>query len=432
MNEPKISDNSSIQKTLKQAQRLVALKCVLPFAAPLLKVLGVDADKIKTDLEMADNLAQQAQELATVPDKFNDYFGKRGWIIYESLSLEVAKKAIAVADTGDIDAAEQILVDYFTPATVRLWLNQMKAVKAFQPRFRLAQLALKDYEEERYHACIPVILALMDGLVNELNNGRGFFSDVTELEAWDSISAHKRGLVELGAIFKQGRNKTRTEQITIPYRNGILHGNDLSYDNKIVATKTWAALFALRDWAIKAEGNKLEEPLPKSSPSILDALNQHRKTQKTKQKIQDWKPRIFTDQESFLSEDPSDYDVNTPERKLVEFLRLWKAKNYGHMAGCVQVKPGASAGEMPKRVRDVLGEVELIGFQIVQIDDTAAAATDIFVTLRYIFNQSQKEKAHKFRLLYMNSEGNGEVRSEQGHQWYILNWEYFHPYSLGD
>ena len=102
MSEPKIGDISSIQETLKQAQGLVALKRVLPFVAHLLKVLGVDADKIKTDLEMADSLAQQAQELAALPDEFNDYFGERGWIIYESLSLEVAKKAIAVADTGDI------------------------------------------------------------------------------------------------------------------------------------------------------------------------------------------------------------------------------------------------------------------------------------------------------------------------------------------
>jgi hypothetical protein len=428
MNEPKISDISTIKGTLKQAQGLVAIKRILPFVTPILKILGVDADKIKTDLEMADNLAQQAKELAILPDQFNDYFSERGWIIYESLSLEVTKKAISIADKGDIDAAEQVLVDYFTPDIVRFWLNQMKAVKAFQPRFRLAQLALKDYEEGRYHACIPVILALMDGLVNELNNGRGFFSDTTELEAWDSISAHRRGLVELGNIFRKGRNKTRTEQITIPYRNGILHGTDLGYDNRIVAAKTWAALFAVRDWAIKAEGNKLDEPPPQPKPSMLEILNQYGKTQEIKQKIKDWRPRIFADQQSFLSQDPSDYDENTPERKLVEFLKLWKAQNYGYMAGCVQAKIGVSAGEMPKRIRESLGGVELTGFQIVQITDTAAAATDVLVTLKYTFNQGQKEKDHKFRLLYLNADGKSEVRSEQGHQWYVLNWEYFHPY----
>jgi hypothetical protein len=425
--EPKISDIPSIQETLKQAQGLVALRRVIPFVSPVLKLLGVDADKIKNELEMADSLAQQIQELSKLPDQFNDHFSKRGWIIYESLNLEVAKKAVSIADTGDLDAAEQVLVDYFTPETVRFWLNQMKSIKAFQPRLRLAQLALSDYEDDRYHACIPVVLALMDGLVNELNGGRGFFSNTTELQAWNSISAHKRGLVELGNIFRKGRNKTRAEKITIPYRNGILHGTDLGYDNKMVAAKTWAALFAFHDWAIKAENNKLEEPPPEPKLSIMQVLKQYQGTQETKQKIQEWKPRIF-DNQQFDSEDSSDYDEDTPERKLVEFLELWKSKNYGHMARCVQMKRGVSPGAMPKRIREILGGAKLVSFQINQITDTAAAATEIVVTLHYMFNETQKEKEHKFRLLYLNDEGKSEVRSEEGHKWYVLNWDYFHPY----
>ncbi len=428
MNEPQIGDIPSIQETLRRAKELVTLKRILPFISPLLKILGVDIVKIKTNLEMADNLALQAQELATLLDRFNDYFGNHGWVIYETFSLVVAKKAIATADTGDIDMAEQILVDYFTPTTVQFGLNQMKAIKAFQPRSRLALLALKDYEEERYHACIPVILALLDGLVNELNNGRGFFSNATKLEAWDSISAHKRGLVVLVGIFKKGRNTTRTEKITIPYRNGILHGNDLGYDNKIVAAKTWAALFAVRDWAIKSERKQLEEPPSKPQHPILETLNRYVKNQETKQKIEDWKPRIFTESQSNLSENLSDYDEHTPEKKLVEFLSLWKVKNYGHMAGCVQIKRSDSQNKMAKRIRDTFGKVELIGFQIIQITDTAPATTNISVTLRYSLNQSQKEKDYEFRLLYMNVDGNGTVRGEEGYHWYVVNWEYFHPH----
>jgi len=38
-----------------------------------------------------------------------------------------------------------------------------------------------------------------------------------------------------------------------------MHGMDLGYDNKIVAAKTWAALFAAREWALKAEQGLLEE-----------------------------------------------------------------------------------------------------------------------------------------------------------------------------
>ncbi len=77
----------------------------------------------------------------------------------------------------------------------------------------LAGKALIDYQEERYHACVPVVLALLDGLVNELHEKRrGFFADEVDISAWDSVAAHSSGLNVLGGIFKKGRQKTVTEQ----------------------------------------------------------------------------------------------------------------------------------------------------------------------------------------------------------------------------
>lgn len=51
----------------------------------------------------------------------------------------------------------------------------MKGIRAFHPRVGLAQKALIDYEEERYHACVPVVLSLLDGLVNDLQEKRRGF-----------------------------------------------------------------------------------------------------------------------------------------------------------------------------------------------------------------------------------------------------------------
>jgi hypothetical protein len=54
--------------------------------------------------------------------------------------------------------------------------------------------ALVDYEQERYHACVPVVLALLDGLVNELyEKRRGFFAEGVDL-THGFYSAHSRGL----------------------------------------------------------------------------------------------------------------------------------------------------------------------------------------------------------------------------------------------
>ena len=261
MNEPLIRDIPTIKKNLEDMRNMAMFKRTMPFLRPVLRIFGVETDKMDEALANVDDLVRQAEELAQIPDQFNDLFASRGWIIYDLLNLDVAKSAINKAVSGDFDGAETDLVDYYSVETVRWKLRTMNAVEAFRPRMPLAQKALTDYEEERYHACIPVVLALLDGLVNELHEKRrGFFAQNVDLTAWDSIAAHSRGLNVLSEIFQKGRRKTTTEQITIPYRNGILHGMDLGYDNKIVAAKTWAALFATRDWALKAEKGHITAP----------------------------------------------------------------------------------------------------------------------------------------------------------------------------
>ena len=87
-------------------------------------------------------------------------------------------------------------------------------------------------------------------------------------------------------IFNTGRYSTVTDNITIPYKNGILHGMDLGYDNKTVAAKSWAALFAAREWAMKAEQGLLEEQPEKPQKSWkelfrdIDELNRSKSTRK--------------------------------------------------------------------------------------------------------------------------------------------------------
>ncbi len=119
----------------------------------------------------------------------------------------------------------------------------MANIHACRPRIPLLRLAAEDYFAERYHACVPVILAQLDGLVNELsprvNNHarRGFFAEGSNLEAWDSISAHSNGLARLVQVLREDRRKTTREAVSIPFRNGILHGCDLGYSNKLAACR---------------------------------------------------------------------------------------------------------------------------------------------------------------------------------------------------
>ena len=317
------------------------------------------------------------------------------------------------------------LVNYYSPETVRWKLQRMKAVSAFRPRMPLAEKALVDYEEERYHACVPVVLALLDGLVNELHEERrGFFSGGS-LEAWDSVAAHSKGLNVISNIFQKGRRKTVTDQITIPYRNGILHGMDLGYDNKIVAAKTWAALFATRDWAIKAEKGLLKAQPEEPEPSWGELSQNLKELDEDKKRISEWRRRELEVGVNVPETGrPGDFAEGSPEQKLVEFLTLWQVKNYGFMAQCLDPKFGSAARKNPGEVRAIYGDAEMQSFILINIKDEAPAITEIHTNIIYLKNGEERVKLVKYRLVNSAADGTPQVRGKAGSHWGIINWNW--------
>jgi len=424
MNSPLIRDIPSIAKNLKNARDMAAFKRIMPFCRPFLRFLGADVQKMDEALDEADDLVRQIEEMAQIPDRFNDIFASRGWISYDLLNLEVAKGAIVKAESGDIDGAEIDLVNYYSVETVKWKLQTMNGIHAFRPRVPLARKALIDYAEERYHASVPVVLALLDGLVNELQDKRrGFFAEEVDLVAWDSISAHSRGLNVLVGIFQKGRYKTTTESITIPYRNGIMHGMDLSYDNKTVAAKTWAALFATRDWALKAEKGLLEALPEKPQKTWSEILHQLRKNQESKEKLEQWKPRdIKVGVDIPRNGTPELFTDGTPEKRLVEYLTFWKVKNYGYMARCLSSKMGPPVKQAPARLRQTFASKILKSFEFVSIQDSGAALSIISTNLVFEEYGEEVSKSLDFRLINEDFEGNPEVWGTPNSEWKIINW----------
>ncbi|MEK6304071.1 MAG: hypothetical protein AABO41_25560 [Acidobacteriota bacterium] len=371
-----------------------------------------------------DELEKMAEELAMIPDRFNDLFAPRGWIIYDSMNIDAAKAAIERAESGDIDGAEALLVDYYNPDRLERYLQMMVAVDAFRPRMRLARLALIDYSEGRYHACIPVILALLDGLVSELHEQRrGFFAEDVKLEAWDSIAGHSKGLNVIVRIFQKGRYRTRTEEITLPYRNGILHGMDLGYDNKLVAAKAWAALFAAREWALKAEQGLLSAPAPKPTTTWRELIRPLLEDADDKARLEAWKPRILELARDVLTTGDSEaFESGTPEQKLAEFLTCWKKRNYGHMAKCLPPNLGYSERELPGMVREHYASRELKTYEFTDIKDNAPAITEIEVSLVYEEESEAVERTIRFRLVNQDSEGRPDIRGKSRTSWFVYSW----------
>lgn len=434
MPEPPIRDIPSFKKMIEDAANARATKRAMPILRPLLKGLRVDFDGIDKALSNLEELEKTTLEIATIPDRFNDLFAEQGWIIYEQMSLEVAKAAIHKAEMGDMDGAQASLVAYYDDDRVAFCLRTMTAVQAFRPRMNLAEKALIDYREKRYHACVPVVLALLDGMVNELHEkGLGFFNKDTSLEAWDSIAAHSKGLNAIKKIFQKSRRKTVTEEIFIPYRHGILHGMDLGYDNRMVAAKSWAALFAAREWALKAERGELAAPPEKPKKTWCELIQQIRETQRRRDFLTKWQPRDIQVGTSVPARGaPDEYTERSPERKLTEYLHAWKRRNYGFMAKCVPNYSRVSENAMAGNVRKSLAHINLESFEIIEIRDVAPAVTEIGVALNLESNGSAIQQGVTFRLINQDTDALPVAYGVPQGEWVIHNWEAVQPLANKD
>lgn len=433
MNEketPQIRDIPKFKEMRQTMQGFKIINAIFPFANPFLKLLGVETEKMKEALSKFPELQKEFEELSEMPDKFNDIFVSRGFIIFKCLNPEIVVESLRIAETN-IDEAENFLISHFTPEIVETYLYMMQGVRAFRPRMELAEKALVDYKEERYHACIPVVLMLTDGLVNEINpNNVGIAAEKVDLRAWNCITSHEKGLNALKEVIFRGRTKTTTEEITIPYRHGILHGMDLGYANKTVAAKTWALLFAVCDWAIKAEGKNLGEPPPKPQTTwkeLLLQISEHSNWKKSFDlQLEEWKPRELVIGKDLPSTgEIDDFQNDAPERKLVEFLVYWQKKNYGNMAKCVWSYLNQSDKKMAGRVRKNYSQYLLESFELLEIIDEAPAITEIKVSLKYKHNKNEINNLVKFRLIINDGQdGKPLMRNMPNATWGIVNWGY--------
>lgn len=421
--DEKIRYIPSIEELEEMSQSLQRFKRAFPALKPMLKALDVNVESAEAAFEDfdIDRVAEDVEKLAATPDAFNEHFADRGWIMHENMNLDVAQDAVELAEEGRLDEAEALLVDYYDSDTVEFQLNRMKQIDAFLPRWPLARNALEDYEEGRYHACVPVVLAMTDGLVQQVfvdveGEGKNFSAEETSLKAWDSIAAHSKGLGALRDVVLTSRKTTRTEEIPVPYRHGIMHGMDLGYDNELVAAKAWSILFAVGEWARKAEAGELEEPNDEEDPSLLETLQETRKTMEETKRIREaageWEPRNLSVGVDVPAQgEPEDYPEGTPERALVELLHYWTENNYGYMAQRLLDFDGN-----PKDPGDVRMQFEgfkLQDFRLVELEDTSPVFTDITVQLEREFAGERQRGTIQMRMTRVDSDGNPAIQ-EQG------------------
>lgn len=412
MSKPKkIKDNPSFAKITDQVKAIEALYNF----SPLLKVFDPE---IGEALDSFPEIKNQAK-IFEVPDKFNERFSELGWVAYESMSLEIMKEAIAKYDTEGVKVAEQFLTDSYDADCLKWGVLRLQGNQEFRRRIRLIELAKEDYLAKRYHACIPLLLSLLDGIVNDISKHVGFFADSANMTVWDSMAAHETGLQVVASLFTKSRNKTSEEALTIPYRHGILHGRELAFDNKLVAAKVWAALFATRDWADALISTKSPDSIEEKG--WKEVLSDFADTQRQKKLIESWKPRSNENIDYLpYTGKAEELPLKTPERAVAEFIENWINERYGLLAALLVYFSDKSEGKKAGLARKDFENHIPLSYKLISIEDRAAAITFVTVELEFEDNNQRTSKVIDVYTNYLDDENNILVRTEDNGQWKIM------------
>jgi hypothetical protein len=412
----RIASNPSLRELTDSAEqaKAIALFCELA------KKAGLKTPSFDKILEGAPGLLKTTEELTELPDVFNAYFADRGWIAHESMNVELAKSAVQAAQLGDAEKGEAMLISHYDAKTVDFVISRCKWTDAFKGRWELSQSAKEDYLAERYYAAVPLILMLIDGLVNDVAQ-TGFFTDRTDVTAWDSIAGHSTGLKKLSAIFNASRKKTTTELLTLPYRHGILHGRDLGYANKAVAAKCWAALSAIADWAVARRRSKNSEP-KKSVPSPADLLEQISDLAKTERQMREWTPReLIIGSTLPESGTPECYENGSPEQTIAKFFYYWDVKNYGKLAELLYDSGNRTPSERAGDIRIRFDRTVFRNFKIISLDDVAPGAANATIAITSVQDGSESTKEVLLRLVYQADDGTPKIYPTINATWRLMD-----------
>jgi hypothetical protein len=373
------------------------------------KLLGFLLPKDKRP-ELA-KVENQLRYIGDTVDRFCALLGPRHWVYHDSLSVD--RMAHLLDSATDADGAERQLIAYYQDAkTLEFLVMRIRALPAMRRRLTLIRKAVEDYQAGRYHAVVHVLLSVMDGFVNEFESvRRGLHTrEAEELDATDSIVGHHMGLTNAHKTFTRSKGATSDEPVFELYRNGIVHGTLLNYDNDVVATKAWNRLFAVADWAT-ARLKEQEPPEPK--PTWGDTFRQLAETNRLKKAMDAWTAQRFADGDDGFAEHSAVVACG-------QFLTYWQRKNYGGIAGCLPHRVRTtSGGGLPREIRQEYSSHVLENYTILAVDQSAPAVCEIETRLTLA---DAGEKLAALRWIYEGEDGKSSSPPLPG-GWRLIIWE---------
>lgn len=329
-----------------------------------------------------ENLELKLKEIFEIPqaiEEFNAFFNPLGWHAHDFLDLEIIKKTILLAHQHDFSSAERILEEYYVEK-LNMFCTLLRGLPTYFEREHIIEKAKERFFAEDYISCVPLILMMADGFSSDMLN-KGVFTEGSQLVAFDCLASNDDAFKEFISYIAKTRRKLSTDQLSMPYRNGIMHGLDVGYNNRLTAVKAWALLFTLREILIRKKNersnkSKFEAQQQKKIDELYAYIKNPKEYITDNIKIADsfynWSPHRTKEEWASIprSGDVSNFTPDTPEYCLISFLCAWQARRYGIMAQLIQLPINTSVGKVAGDLRKALSNRQLAKFTIEFIKET--------------------------------------------------------------
>lgn len=350
---------------------------------------------------------KQLNRIVQLVDDFYSLLGPRNWVFPDNLSTDEVEALLST----NADEAEQKFVALYSVETLRRLVWQLNRHPEMQVRLELVRLALDDYEAGRYYSTVLVLLSVMDGFVNDVDQAhrRGLHArEPSEMVAWDSFTGHHMGLANAHLMYKKTTRKTTTYELFELQRHGIVHGMQLNYNHVIVAAKAWNRLFAVTDWATSLQRQAV---VPPPKPTMRGIMKQLAVNAENKKALAVWRP-------SKLVATDTDFANDQVVLETIGFLEAWRCSNYGRMAQRISAMVAEeSVGKTAGMLRLEYDVVTLTDFEIHVVDHEAAAACEVDVTVTV----DGTSRPGRMRWIRETTDGELAMPIDSG-EWKLLTW----------
>ncbi len=344
--------------------------------------------------------------------KFNTYFSALGWCAFSKMSLEIIVTANKLYEENQVINAEKYLSQYFLNGELKnFFFKNFLYSNLFKVRIDQIREFIELHFNNRFISSIPLGLIIADGVINEYTKNKGLYANNNNFDIWNSIISEENGFSILIKTICKSRKKVNTTEIEIPYRHGIIHGQDINYNNPLVAGKTLNLLCAVLDWIQYKETEYERKEELNNNQSQLSIIKKHIENQNLIEEIDKWSPRKINIKNG-LVKDNLDYLV-----PINDFINGWKEHNINTISNLL--KNAIRTKQIKSYCKSLFLNKKLVSYKYIDIHEKSCVITN--VQLEVIWNENDKDRIETLEIVLKYEGEYNAIPSKNNGNWVIVS-----------